>query len=416
MSAHVNLGNETLTALASHPLVRRLAAAFEAAGVPLYLVGGCIRDAFMGIVDFADLDFTTPLDVDGIERIVAPLGTVWDAGKLFGTIGVQITGLKVEITQHRAEAYNPDSRKPTVSFGDRIDLDLARRDLTINAIAIEVRADGTFDVVDPFNGVADITQGRLRTPDDPMRTMSEDPLRQLRVVRFAQRFGFTVDTELADAVRANAHRLSIVSVERIRDELRKVIALGGSAVAGALTDCVDLGIDGFVFGDLVAGDVAGLTGKLAGLGSDDVLAAMAVHAGDGAGSGFARLKLSNAESRPAVASARLVRLLADGEGSDVEARRTIRSHSRDELDRARRVAASCGVVLGPLDGSVRRIEATEPGLRDVPVPVDGCDALAAGLAGKEIGAALARVNEAFLANPDLTRAQATELLSCSDQP
>lgn len=210
--------------------VRPLADAFAAAGRPLYLVGGIVRDLLLGVDLPAgfDIDLTTDARPDEIKRLVAPLAdAVWTQGERFGTIGAKLGERTFEITTHRAESYAPDSRKPEVSFGDDIDDDLARRDFTINAMALRLPdADHPEpELIDPYDGAVDLAAKRLRTPLSPEVSFTDDPLRMLRAARFIARFGLEPDAELVAAVRAHAHRLEIVSVERIRDELDKLLVV-----------------------------------------------------------------------------------------------------------------------------------------------------------------------------------------------
>lgn len=203
--------------------VRPLADAFTAAGRPLYLVGGIVRDLLLGRVrpETADIDLTTPARPDEIKRLVAPLAdAVWTQGERFGTIGLRIAGRDYEITTFRAEAYEPGSRKPEVSFGDDVVTDLARRDFTVNAMALAVPDP---ELVDPHGGAADLAAKVLRTPLDPDESFTDDPLRMLRAARFIAGYGLEPAPELVASVRANAERLEIVSAERIRDELDKLL-------------------------------------------------------------------------------------------------------------------------------------------------------------------------------------------------
>lgn len=204
-----------------------LARAFGDAGHRLYLVGGVVRDLFAvrERTDRDDLDLTTDAEPDQIKRLVAPLSdAVWTQGERFGTIGCRIGGQDYEITTHRAEAYEPDSRKPTVAFADRIDEDLSRRDFTVNAMALEVTTDAP-TLIDPFDGLADLTAKVLRTPIEPDQSFSDDPLRMMRAARFIAGFDLVPTPELVASVRAMADRLEIVSAERIRDELCKLMVV-----------------------------------------------------------------------------------------------------------------------------------------------------------------------------------------------
>jgi poly(A) polymerase len=208
---------------------RELAGRFTAAGHALYLVGGVVRDAILGrLGDRLDLDFTTDASPDDIERLVRPLAdAVWTQGKRFGTIGAKRAQRVWEITTHRAEAYAPDSRKPEVAFSQSIDADLSRRDFTVNAMALRLGDD--LELVDPYGGVGDLAAGRLRTPLSPEESFTDDPLRMLRAARFIAGYGLTPDDELVDAVKRLHGRLEIVSAERIRDELDKLLVVDAPA-------------------------------------------------------------------------------------------------------------------------------------------------------------------------------------------
>jgi poly(A) polymerase len=210
------------------PLVeetRSLAERFTAEGFTLYLVGGVVRDAILGrLGERTDLDFTSDAPPDDIERIVRPIvDAVWLQGKRFGTIGAKRGERIFEITTHRAEAYAPDSRKPDVQFSQSIEADLSRRDFTVNAMALRLGA--SLELVDPYGGIADLAAQRLRTPLSPDESFTDDPLRMLRAARFLSGYGLQPDDELVDAVKRLHGRLEIVSAERIRDELDKLLVV-----------------------------------------------------------------------------------------------------------------------------------------------------------------------------------------------
>ncbi len=204
-----------------------LAERFADAGHRLYLVGGIVRDllADRNLDAIQDLDLTTDAEPARIKSIVSPIASaVWTQGERFGTIGANIDGRAFEITTHRAEAYTPDSRKPLVEFSDDIVADLSRRDFTINAMALEVTSD-TPTLIDPFDGLADLFARVLRTPVEPEVSFSDDPLRMMRAARFIAGFDLTPVPELMASVEAMAGRLEIVSAERIRDELCKLLVV-----------------------------------------------------------------------------------------------------------------------------------------------------------------------------------------------
>jgi poly(A) polymerase len=209
-----------LDALATSPVVDRLARAFSAAGHELALVGGPVRDAFLGRA-VSDLDFTTSALPDEILAIVTPLSeTQWDMGREFGTIGALVLREPVEITTYRADAYDGATRKPLVEFGDSLEGDLARRDFSVNAMALRL-PDRV--LVDPSGGMEDLLAARLRTPGPAEVSFGDDPLRMLRAARFTSQLGFTATDETVAAMTALAGRLDIVSVERITAELSKLL-------------------------------------------------------------------------------------------------------------------------------------------------------------------------------------------------
>jgi poly(A) polymerase len=221
----------------SSPAVTRLATLFAEAGHELYLVGGPVRDALLGRVG-NDLDFTTSARPDEIERLLRQLSNaIWDMGRDFGTIGCAVPDdrpaaagwpagpaepprLVLEVTTFRSDAYSADSRKPSVRFGDHLGGDLVRRDFTVNAMALDMAGGG---LLDPFGGLADLENGVLMTPSTPELSFSDDPLRMMRAARFAAQLGFRPAPEVVAAMTAMAERITIVSAERVRDELVKTI-------------------------------------------------------------------------------------------------------------------------------------------------------------------------------------------------
>lgn len=204
----------------NNPLFDVLGDAFDAAGEELSLVGGPVRDAILGRVAL-DLDFTTSADPDKILKIVKPLASAtWDVGREFGTIAAQIGDHKIEITSYRADSYDKDSRKPTVEFGDNLEDDLKRRDFTVNAMALRLPSK-TF--VDPHQGLRDLMLETLRTPAAPEISFSDDPLRMMRAARLTSQLGFELDPAAFAAMRDMASRIEIISAERVRDELSKLL-------------------------------------------------------------------------------------------------------------------------------------------------------------------------------------------------
>ncbi len=210
-----------------------LAARLRARGHRSYLVGGSVRDALLDR-DIVDIDIATDARPDAIESIVRPWAdAVWLQGQRFGTVGCEKGGDRFEITTFRADVYRPESRKPEVTFSDDIETDLSRRDFTVNTMAIALddpTGDGKL-LVDPFDGLADLAVRRLRTPLAPEISFEDDPLRMLRAARFVTTLGFEPDAALVDAIEQMHERLKIVSAERVRDELSKLIVADDPAPA-----------------------------------------------------------------------------------------------------------------------------------------------------------------------------------------
>ena len=209
-----------LEQLAESAPVAKLSAAFAAAGHELALVGGPVRDAFLDRA-VTDLDFATSADPDQILAIVKPISDVqWDVGRDFGTIAARVGGETVEITTYRADSYDGATRKPVVAFGDSLEGDLVRRDFTVNAMALRLPERV---LVDPWGGLEHLLERKLTTPGAPEVSFGDDPLRMLRAARFTSQLEFTVDPATVQAMHDLAPRLEIVSVERIADELRKLL-------------------------------------------------------------------------------------------------------------------------------------------------------------------------------------------------
>ncbi|MEV0793172.1 CCA tRNA nucleotidyltransferase [Kribbella sp. NPDC050459] len=202
------------------PVVDELGSRFTAAGHEIALVGGPVRDILLGRGS-KDLDFTTSAHPDVIERLLSGWADhVWDIGKAFGTIGCRKGEWVLEITTYRSETYDPTSRKPEVAYGDSLEGDLARRDFAMNAMAVRLPSR---QFVDPYGGIEDVANRRIRTPGTPEDSFSDDPLRMMRAARFAAQLGFTPDPAVVAAMTAMADRITIVSAERVRDELEKLI-------------------------------------------------------------------------------------------------------------------------------------------------------------------------------------------------
>jgi poly(A) polymerase len=217
-----------------------LARRFAEGGQELYLVGGSVRDALLGRVRAEEEhDFATGARPAEVRRLVAGWADeVYTVGEAFGTIGVIKEGVRAEITTFRAEVYRDDSRKPVVQFADDLETDLSRRDFTVNATALRL-VPGP-EIIDPFGGLGDLGAGLLRTPLDPGIAFADDPLRMLRLFRFVSTLGFRADRAAVAAVGAMRERLAIVSGERVRDELDKL--LEGEHVEEGLWGLVESGL------------------------------------------------------------------------------------------------------------------------------------------------------------------------------
>ncbi|MDQ0827948.1 poly(A) polymerase [Arthrobacter sp. B2I5] len=202
------------------PVVLELGQRFVDAGHELSLVGGPVRDLFLGRTS-PDLDFTTDATPDQTVALIKKWAdNFWEIGRAFGTIGMRKAGFQIEITTYRAEAYDPDSRKPVVAFGSSLTDDLLRRDFTINAMALKLPS---MELVDPFGGVRDLHASVLNTPGAPEASFSDDPLRMMRAARFAAQLGVSVSGDVREAMTGMADRIKIISAERVRDELVKLV-------------------------------------------------------------------------------------------------------------------------------------------------------------------------------------------------
>ncbi|AWN28336.1 MULTISPECIES: CCA tRNA nucleotidyltransferase [unclassified Streptomyces] len=202
------------------PVADDLARRFQEAGFTLALVGGSVRDALLGRLG-NDLDFTTDARPEDVLKIVRPWAdAVWEVGIAFGTVGCKKDSFDIEVTTYRSEAYDRTSRKPEVSYGDSIEQDLVRRDFTVNAMAVLLPQK---EFVDPHDGLEDLAARVLRTPGTPEESFSDDPLRMMRAARFAAQLDFEVDPEVFAAMKAMSDRIEIVSAERVRDELNKLV-------------------------------------------------------------------------------------------------------------------------------------------------------------------------------------------------
>ena len=217
-----------ITAIGALPDVMEIAQVFSDAGFELAVVGGPVRD-FILDRPITDLDFTTNALPEQIIKLMNPWAdSVWDVGIEFGTVGVRRGDFSVEITTYRADIYRSDTRKPEVKFGTSLEDDLIRRDFTINAMAVRIPE---LEFVDPFGGVSDLARKLIRTPREAELSFSDDPLRMMRAARFASQLGFGLVADVVIAATDMADRISIVSAERVRDELNKLL-LGAHPALG----------------------------------------------------------------------------------------------------------------------------------------------------------------------------------------
>ncbi len=228
-------------------LLFELGTIFHKSGFELALVGGPVRDAFLGRTSpLADLDFTTSAHPDDIKRLLGDWAeNMWDTGIAFGTLSASKDNRQIEITTYRSENYNADSRKPDVEFGTELAADLGRRDFTVNAMALKLP---TLEFVDLFGGLKDLEDKVLKTPFTATQSFSDDPLRMMRAARFSSQLQFSIAADVIDAMREMASRLEIVSAERIREELIKIVMSDHPRIG--LTVVVDTGLAEYVLPEL----------------------------------------------------------------------------------------------------------------------------------------------------------------------
>jgi poly(A) polymerase len=238
---------QRLHELADTAAISRLASSFEAAGHELALVGGPVRDAFLER-PLNDLDFATSATPDEILRVVGPIAdTHWDIGRQFGTIGARINGQTVEITTYRTDAYDGQTRKPVVEFGQTLEEDLVRRDFTVNSMALRLPERV---LVDPSGGLDDLLAQLLRTPAAAEVSFGDDPLRMMRAARFTSQLGFVVEEETLAAMSGLAPRIEMISAERVSDELSKLLLT--DAPGRGIRLLVETGLAGYVLPEVPA--------------------------------------------------------------------------------------------------------------------------------------------------------------------
>ena len=310
---------------------------FLANGFRLYLVGGVVRDRLLGVDSTPDFDLTTDAPPERIRELIDGVAdAVWLQGERFGTVGIRLGDLTMEITTHRAEAYMGDSRKPVVRFSTDLYEDLARRDFTVNAIAVEVAERSLHD---PHDGRADLRRGILRTPLSPEESFSDDPLRMLRAARFVARYGLVPAEGLVGAARSLVGRMAIVSAERIRDEFFRLLEVEDPSIGVHLLEEIGL-LDGLL--PEVAALDAGVRNRAleaVATATDDPVLRLAVLAQSvgGMASRLVDLRLSGTDVRR-------IAVLVDGADQIVEGS-TDGSWSDEEV---RRLAVAVGPSLDPV--------------------------------------------------------------------
>ena len=385
---------------------------FADLGHSLHLVGGIVRDRMLGdpLTDSTDIDMATDATPDEVRGALEGWAdTIWGLGEKYGTVAARKDGRDVEITTYRAEQYDPSSRKPSVRFSDSLRDDLARRDFTFNALAYDL---GSGAFVDPFGGLDDLAGGRLRTPLDPESTFSDDPLRMLRAARFAARFGLRPDEDLVAAMGALKDRLGIVAVERVEQEMDKLLSLPDPMKGLSLlrqTGVIELVLPGFT-----ADDERAVSEVPAEHGSNARLAAVTANRLDGGGDPLGHWRMSGAKRRAIrgiAAAARFAPLSNPSNPPDV--RRWLRSageHAEEGLAVAEHVYPDSAGNIRALRKMARGIRERESGLGDDPLSGHEIISLLGLEPGPRIGEAKRWLREQQIADGPLSRRSAKRLL------
>ncbi len=357
---------------------------FAEAGEHAWAVGGCVRDRLAGQAP-KDIDLAVTTSPENSMRILARLGAVTPIGIDYGTVSVRIDGVDYECTTLRGETYQPGSRHPQVTWGADLDADLARRDFTIGAMAVDV--DGQLH--DPFGGRADLADGIVRAVGDPELRFVEDPLRIARAVRFAADGGRSIDSDTADAMTAQADGLGSVSAERVAAEIRRIVNSGRpGAYADMVTIAATQGIEGGLFG-----------GDLEPVRHPERLEAPEARWAHLAAGGRDLVAAKYTKAEAAVG-----RRVLDAAAAEDPAM-TVRRHDDATVTAASQYQAAQGqpTPVYPSGHDRERLRA--------PLPIDGRDVTAAGLRGREVGATLTRIEAEFVARRGhLTRAEALSLI------
>lgn len=385
---------DPIDALVDEPVVARIVDRFADAGYRVYPVGGAVRDALSGKAP-NDIDLTTDATPDETARLLDPIGAVYPLGAEHGTIVVNVGGEDYEVTTHRTERYDPDSRQPITEFTSDLAADLARRDFTFNAMAVDPE---TREVIDPFGGQADLAAGVVRSVGDADARFSEDPLRVVRAVRFAAVNGWSIDPDTAAAARRQADRLAIVSTERFQIELDKILK---SLRPGSLRDAHrladDLGATDRLFGPLAAAFTNPTPDGFVPI--DDVpaphrMAALVAAAGVDPYSLVQSMKRGSAEMRNIGDVLTAARLIRGG-----QAPLALRRYPDDVIVAVEAITTFAAAQVAGFWVARDKLRAK--------LPVDGNDMMALGLKGRDIRDALERVEERFLATGGrLTRDEA----------
>ena len=366
---------------------------FAAAGHRLYLVGGLVRDSLMGLAPTTDHDLTTDATPDQVRRLVEGVAdAVWLQGERFGTVGIRVGDLIMEITTHRAESYVGDSRKPVVRFSTDLHEDLGRRDFTVNAMAVDV-VDGKLH--DPFDGRADLAAGILRTPLSPEESFGDDPLRMLRAARFHAGYDLAPVDGIVEAARSLADRIGIVSGERIRGELFRLLEVVDPTLGFSFLEDVDLAWRVLPELARLDGDArSSVLARVASTTTDPVLRlAVIAWSTGGLAESTVALRLSGADAgriAGLVDGADRVRIGgAAGRSWSDESVRRLAAASGPILDRLVDFAGSVGVPAGDLPVALGRLRAAGE-LDDLGPALGGDEVMVLlGLeAGREVGEAL----------------------------
>ena len=386
---------------------------FADLGHSLHLVGGIVRDRLLGepLTDSVDIDMATGATPDQtVEALEGWADAIWGLGEEYGTIAARKDGRDVEITTYRAEKYDPSSRKPSVQFGDSLRDDLARRDFTFNAMAYDL---GSGAVVDPFNGLDDLASGRLRTPLDPEATFNDDPLRMLRAARFSARFGLQPDEQLVAAMEALKDRLEIVAVERIEQEMDKLLSLPDPM--GGLSLLRETGVIGRVLPGFTADDERAMSAVPAEHGPTTRLAALVANRLDaGNSSPLEHWRMSGARRKEVGRTANAAVLARSASPSDLPSARgwllSAGEHADEGLVVAEHVYPDSASDIGALKDVVRGIRERESGLGDDPLTGGEIMSLLDLEPGPRVGEAKTWLRERQIADGPLNRRTAKRLL------